>query len=309
MEYQWSKLSGNEATLALVKGQNDTSFGSWSGAVGSYDDIVSSVSKITVRSYASDDEYTVKVDVGVGSGTNVANRLIFYSQPFQLSGGKIPESIQFPGELEVTVTEPVTADQTHSTVAVWAPSVRWVEYGFTFPGLTLNPNLTHNGWATNCWASELFGNGYIYIDGGVLSGRRLKWVQAVDGPDAGEYVTLWYDEARTVGERWDIGTGQWTSIAPLALEPKLVLPRISASSVAVGATNCEPGRAYTILEHSGVGDAGVVIGTIYASSEGRVALYTRFQPDIPAKFFSIRLATDSEVGSAKPAVPSGASFP
>lgn len=307
--YQWSNLVN--ARVAVARSDTGTHLGAVPRPINpDLSSIASSAREMNWFAWADftqPREVWIEVHVEGKDGTTV---LYFHGPSFRINGpGPIPDSA-----LEFGTPTEVVAGAKYgpfiSTLAIRAPEVRWIEYGYTFPGLDLTPQITRNGWATNCWASSLFGNGWIYLDGWVLSGNRLKSVQAVDGPDAGEYVTLWFDEGRTVGERWDIGTGQWTPIgSPVSsTEPKLVL-RLSSSSVAVGATDCEPGKAYTFTEHVTLGDAGVVIGTVYASDEGRASLYARFESGVPSRFFSIRLATQAEVPGAKPAPAVGASFP
>jgi hypothetical protein len=307
-EYVW-RTAGTEgrASVALEVATENRSVGAVPAVVSSVSDVQNSLSGMQFRPGNPDQEYFVQVDTYVGGGTNVGSRLIFKSQPFKLVDGKIPiSSVVFPSETDIACKPSVGIYG--STVAVWAPDVRWVEYGYTFPDLDLTPQITRNGWATNCWASELFGNGYIYIDGWVLSGNRLKWIQAVDGPDAGEYVTIWYDEDRAVGDRWDIGTGQWTAVG-YSPAPKMALRFDKDGNILVGATGGTPGTTYAIGVSASLGGSETVIGTSTAGYDGAIAVYTPFDRTASARFFTIRPSRAGDPSPQPTAVPLGASFP
>ncbi len=306
--YVW-RTAGTEgkASVAVAGVENLYVGGGAPAIISSVADVQAVLPQIQLRTGEPNQDYFVQVDTYVGQGTNVGSRLIFKSQPFRLVDGKIPiSSVVFPSETDIACKPSVGIFG--STIAVWAPDVRWVEYGYTFPDLDLTPQITRNGWATNCWASELFGNGWVYIDGWVLSGNRLKWIQAVDGPDAGEYVTIWYDEDRTVGDRWDIGSGVSTPIG-YSPSPKMALRFDKDGNILVGAIGGTPGTTYAFGVSASLGGSETVLGTSTAGYDGAVAVYTQFDRTASARFFTIRPSRAGDPSPQATAVPLGASFP
>lgn len=313
-KYQWQNAGSlGNATIGFLRVKQDErppSVGAISAHLSSVADVFGPMSQMQLRlgqTDKPDEEYFVQVDTYSGQGTNVASRMIFLSQPFKLVDGKIPATVVFPSETDIACQAPATGVE-HSTVAVWAPDVRWVEEGFTFPGLSLDPTITRNGWGTNCWASALWGNGWIYFQGDRLSGRYLKWERSIDGPNVGQYITLWYDEGRTIGDRWDIGSGVWTPIAPNTSELKTSV-KFGSATFAVATSGAVPGASYTLESVDFVGGSPTVVGTLSATDSGWVYWYLPVDPNKVSQFFNVRPARTGDPAPQKAVAKAGFSFP
>jgi hypothetical protein len=182
----------------------------------------------------------------------------------------------------------------------------------------LEPKFTHNGWGTNCWASALYGNGFIYLDGFFLSGRQLAFYQSIDGPEVGQYVILWYDEGRTVGDKWDIGTGRWTPIGygdaipptpPVASADNLkTVFRFSSGTLGIAVTGATPGGLYTLESSDSIGGSTSPVGTLSATDGGELYWYLRVD-DSPSKFFNVRVARTGDPAPQKAVARAGFSIP
>lgn len=279
------------------------------------------------KDWISNQKFVLDIDAyWPRNGDLHGSRMMFRGKtPFELKkdddGNVIfpPEAFDFPSDEDVGCIPPrtVPGGATGSFVAVESKAV-WVEEGLTFPGMTLDSNFTRNGWSLDCWAAKYAGNGLVYLNGYMISGRKLKEYQAIDGPEVGMFLVLWYDEGRTVGDKWDIGTGKWTPIGygevipptpPVASADNLkTIYRFFSGTLGIATTGATPGGLYTLESFEALGGPASPVTTLSATDSGELYWYLRVD-DLPSKFFSVRVARTGDPAPQKAVARAGFSIP
>jgi hypothetical protein len=152
--------------------------------------------------------------------------------------------------------------------------IKWVEYVHSL-GYDSITNITQNG------AGDLrldLGNRFLLIN--------TEWIEtaqreATNGSVAWSTLTVWYDDARTVGTRWNLGTGKKMEIYP----PGMTMPFVTTVTL----SNGTPGASY-VLESAFPGSPGGLNLTNQTTDTNGVTRWA-VAPDVPCRFVRARLVS------------------
>src|SRR3989338_6109097 len=182
-----------------------------------------------------------------------------------------------------------------------AEEVRWVESRFDFirdgSPATVS-SISRNGAPESCWLVDLFGDNRFHIGGDELSGWWLMPEHFTIGTDVKQYVVLWYDEARTVGDEFSIPSGEWRPITASPVDVK----KMGSGWLEVAERGLIPGQPYVIVSSdtvtyeltslSHVGKQSVVT----ADNRGVATFQVSIEKGVTARFFRV-LPADAGVQS------------
>jgi hypothetical protein len=189
-----------------------------------------------------------------------------------------------------------TIDYFKHYLGIQAPGVKWVEVAcyLSYGGEQyVEKIVTRNGADASHWASQLYGNGIVYLQAGEMAGLLLEELWQFD-PFAYETVTLYYDEEQSDYDRFDLLSGQLISSSA----PRLAIGWYG-SGLHVSVLGI-PGRAYVLESSTGVTWPQTnVVAVLATDSGGRAYQFVRYEQ--PAAFFRAREAQGGEdSGAATP---------
>lgn len=130
-------------------------------------------------------------------------------------------------------------------LGIQAPGVKWVEVAayLLYGGEEyVEKTVTRNGADASHWASQLYGNGIVYLPAGEMAGLLLEELWAYD-PSAYETVTLYYNEEQTDYDQFDVLSGQLIGSSAPRLAIGWYGSRLRVSLAGI------PGKSY-VLESS-----------------------------------------------------------
>lgn len=208
-----------------------------------------------------------------GVGTKIDAHTPVFSFTKNENGGYVvpPEAAEF------------TIDYFKYHLGVEAPGVKWVEVAayLSYGGEEyVEKTVTRNGADASHWASQLYGNGIVYLPAGEMAGLLLEELWQYD-PSAYETVTLFYNEEQTDYDQFDVLSGQLIASSAPRLAIGWYGSRLCVSLAGI------PGKSY-VLESS----ARVtwlqpdVVAVLTADDDGAASHY--LDAAEPALFFRAR---------------------